>query len=111
MPFLLLLVALAVLCAIALVAAGRGDAMVDAGPDRPDLALPADRLITRADVDRLRFSVGFRGYRMDEVDVVLDRLALELEERDRLIDELAARTDGPAPPRDRPTPLAGGGDA
>lgn len=91
MTFLLLLVAVVVVFAIAAVAAGRGDAMADAVPDRPELVLPEGRLLTRGDLDTLRFSVGFRGYRMDEVDEVLDRVAAELEERDRLLEESAAR--------------------
>lgn len=91
MTFLLLLVAVIVVFAIAVVAAGRGDAMADAVPDRPELVLPEGRLLTRGDLDMLRFSVGFRGYRMDEVDEVLDRVAAELEERDRLLEESAAR--------------------
>jgi len=89
--YLLLLVAVVVVFAIAAVAAGRGDAMADAVPDRPELALPEGRALTRGDLDALRFSVGFRGYRMDEVDEVLDRVAAELEDRDRRLGESAAR--------------------
>lgn len=89
--FLLLLVAVVVVFAIAAVAAGRGDAMVEAVPDRPELTLPEGRLLTRGDLDTLRFSVGFRGYRMDEVDEVLDRVAAELEERDRRLAECTER--------------------
>lgn len=35
-----------------------------------------------ADVDKLRFSLGLRGYRMDQVDEVLDRLRDELAAKD-----------------------------
>lgn len=42
------------------------------------------------DLDRIRFSLGLRGYRMDQVDEVLDRLADSLRERDTLIGELRA---------------------
>ena len=42
------------------------------------------------DVDALRFSLGLRGYRMDEVDLVLDRLRDELSARDLRIAELEA---------------------
>ena len=46
------------------------------------------------DVDALRFGLGLRGYRMDQVDEVLDRLAAALEERDAVISELRARLAG-----------------
>lgn len=78
----------AVFGGIAWVAAGRGGGVVDAVPDRPDVALPDDRQLAKADIDAARFTVGWRGYRMDEVDQVLDRLAAEIEYRDRLIAEL-----------------------
>ncbi len=40
------------------------------------------------DVDRLRFSLGLRGYRMDQVDDVLDRLRDQLAAKDARIAEL-----------------------
>ena len=39
----------------------------------------------------LRFGVALRGYAMDQVDTVLDRLAAELEARDTRIAELDAQ--------------------
>lgn len=92
MSLLLLLVVLAVVAGIAVVATGRGGGLTDVDPDRsPTGALP-DGPIGRADVDRLRFTVAFRGYRMDEVDAVLDRLVAEVERRDARIAELEAGT-------------------
>lgn len=79
------LLGIAVLCGVAVVASGRGDGLAPADPDRPDVGLPEDRPAVREDVDRLRFSVGLRGYRMDEVDDVLDRLAGDLALRDSMI--------------------------
>ncbi|WP_026550587.1 DivIVA domain-containing protein [Arthrobacter sp. Br18] len=49
-------------------------------PDRP----------TASDVDRVVFSLGLRGYRMDQVDQVLDRLAAALGERDAVIEHLTS---------------------
>ena len=43
------------------------------------------------DVDAVRFGLGLRGYRMDQVDEVLDRLAAALAERDVVIGELRSR--------------------
>jgi DivIVA domain-containing protein len=81
---------IAVLAVVAVVAAGRGRGLSEAEPDRPDVVLPLDRQVTRPDVDQVRFSVGLRGYRMDEVDDVLDRIAADLESRDARIHELEA---------------------
>lgn len=95
MPFVILLAALAVVVGIAIVAAGHGDALADAPPDRDGALLPP-RPMTGEDVDRLRFSLGFRGYRMDEVDDVLDRLAAELADRDRRIADLEKQLAAPS---------------
>jgi DivIVA domain-containing protein len=84
----------AVFGGIAWVAAGRGGGVADAVPDRPDVALPDDRQLGRADIDGARFTIGWRGYRMDEVDQVLDRLAAEIDYRDRLIAELDGSEGG-----------------
>jgi DivIVA domain-containing protein len=99
-PLLLLLAALAVLAAIAVVAAGTGGSMGTSTRDRsPRGDLPVDD-VDRAAIERLRFSLAFRGYRMDEVDEVLGRLADELEIRDRRIAEL----EGEQPVRTDATP-------
>lgn len=70
-----------------------------AGLAEPDPRLPPVLLPERpvaADIADLRFSVGFRGYRMDEVDVVLERLATALLERDAALAELRG-PGGPGP--------------
>jgi DivIVA domain-containing protein len=86
----LLLVILAVIAGIAVVAAGRGEGLAPWDPERsPRGALPAGD-VDRADVDALRFTLALRGYRMDEVDDVLDRLLDELDRRDARIAELEA---------------------
>lgn len=54
----------------------------------PPVLLPQD--LAPLDVDRLRFSLGLRGYRMDQVDEVLDRLRDELAAKDQRIVELEA---------------------
>jgi DivIVA domain-containing protein len=96
-PLLLLLAVLAVLAAIAVVAGGRGGSMSTAAPDRSPLGeLPVDD-VDRAAVEGLRFTLAVRGYRMDEVDRVLDRLVSELETRDRRIAELEGGHGAPAP--------------
>ena len=66
---------------IGVVASGRGGSMAEAYDDRPDARIQADGPLTATDVRQVRFSTGLRGYRMSEVDALLDRLALELETR------------------------------
>ncbi|MFR9724044.1 DivIVA domain-containing protein [Streptomyces sp. MS19] len=68
--------------------------LVDAVPDRLDDPLPRDRPVGPADVVRVRLPVAARGYRMAEVDDVLDRLAAELAERDARITELETALAG-----------------
>ncbi len=74
-------VIVAVMGAVAVVAAGRGGAMAEVYDDRPDSRVQADGPLTAADLRRVRFSTAFRGYRMAEVDALLDRLGAELDER------------------------------
>lgn len=109
MYWLQLVVIVALLAAVGWLAIGGGGHMSEPVADRPDLALPNEGLLARADVDRVRFSVGARGYRMDEVDDVLDRLAQEIELRERRIAELEGRApqegaspDSPAWAQSRP---------
>ena len=61
------------------------------GFDEPVASLPPVLLPENAepsDVDRLRFAVGLRGYRMDQVDQVLDELRDQIAAKDRKIAEL-----------------------
>ena len=76
------IVLVAIIGAIAVVAAGRGDSMADVYDDRPDVSLPAARPITAEDLRTLRLNTGVRGYRMDEVDALLGRLQAELLSRE-----------------------------
>jgi DivIVA domain-containing protein len=64
---------------IAMVASGRGTPMARVYDDRPDATVPRDSDIGARDLRTVRFSLAFRGYRMSEVDALLDRLAREME--------------------------------
>lgn len=77
--------------AVAAVAAGKGTPLMPAYDDRPDADVPATGLLGADDLRRVRFSLAFRGYRMSEVDALLDRLARERE-------EAAERQPGPDEP-------------
>lgn len=65
--------------AIAVVASGRGTPMERAYDDRPDAVVPAEGPLSGDNLRRVRFTLAFRGYRMSEVDTLLDRLAAEKE--------------------------------
>jgi DivIVA domain-containing protein len=67
---------------------GRGESQPPAVPGRSPVELPDDRPVVADDVRRLRISVAFRGYRMTEVDWLLDQFAQVLDERDARIAEL-----------------------
>ncbi|NUU30966.1 DivIVA domain-containing protein [Arthrobacter sp. C9C5] len=63
----------------------------------PAVLLPADA--EPADVDRIRFAVGLRGYRMDQVDQVLDELRDQIARKDREIARLRTEREATTPER------------
>lgn len=81
MWFFAILVVL-VMGGVAALAAGRGAPMSEAYDDRPDALVPKDGPLRAADVRQVRFSLAFRGYRMSEVDALLDRVAQQLDRAD-----------------------------
>jgi DivIVA domain-containing protein len=64
---------------VAVVAAGHGAPLAPAYDDRPDAVVPADRPLTGADLEAVRFSTVLRGYRASEVDALLERLAAQID--------------------------------
>ncbi|SFF36933.1 DivIVA domain-containing protein [Blastococcus tunisiensis] len=70
---------------------GRGESRPPAEPDRSPVALPGDRQVTADDIRALRLSVTARGYRMTEVDWLIEQFALALEERDTEVAALRAQ--------------------
>ncbi|MFP1626770.1 DivIVA domain-containing protein [Streptomyces sp. 5K101] len=95
--FLFLLIAMVVVvAAVTLAVVGGGDsaALPEAAPEQLTDPLPVNRPLGRADVEALRLPVAPRGYRMDNVDDVLDRLGAELAERDARIAELESALAG-----------------
>ncbi|GAA4130384.1 hypothetical protein GCM10022215_43940 [Nocardioides fonticola] len=93
---------------VAALAAGYGRPMVDAPPDRHDVSLPAEGPITADDLRRVRFPLALRGYRMGEVDALLERLIAEREATEPIE---ATGPTGPTAshdgPDDEPAPDAG----
>ena len=101
MTVFLVVIAVAAVGATAFFAVGRGwpgsngssggepralPGLVEPTPSLPPVLLPEHP--SAADVGRVRFSLGLRGYRMNQVDEVLDSLAAALAERDALIESL-----------------------
>ena len=84
---------------------GRGETQPPAELDRSPVELPDDRPVTGDDVRALRIAPAVRGYRMTEVDWLIDQFAQALDERDEEIARLRARlaetrpTPGPQPRR------------
>lgn len=89
MEWFIAVVVVAALGVAAIVAAG-GLGSMPADPTRDVFRqdLPEDRRLTGEDLRRLRFGVAVRGYAMNQVDDVLDRLSGELAERDQRILDL-----------------------
>ena len=88
-----------------------GGGLEDPPANLPPVLLPAHA--GPEDVNQLRFSLGLRGYRMDQVDQVLEELRDQLAARDQEVAELRDRLaameqdvpeqdsdDGPAAPAD-----------
>jgi DivIVA domain-containing protein len=94
--FLMVVVISVVVFGVAAVASGHGGTL---GPDRAATAAPLRAGPVDAEaLAAVQFPVVVRGYRMDAVDAVLDRLGTELAERDARIAELSTP---PAPAADR----------
>lgn len=103
MSFFLVFLAVVIVAAVLWAGLGRrsgktGDAalpvLLDGGFEDPPANLPPVLLPAHAgpaDVDQLRFSLGLRGYRMDQVDQVLEELRDQLAARDRELADLRAR--------------------
>ncbi|MFI1096712.1 cell division protein DivIVA [Streptomyces sp. NPDC020917] len=90
----MLIALVAVVAAVAMAVLGDGGALKDSEPDRLDDRLPPDRPLLRSDIDGVRLPVAVRGYRMLDVDEMLDRLGAELAERDARIAELESSLAG-----------------
>ena len=74
---------------------GRGETQPPAELDRSPVELPDDRPVLGDDIRALRMSAAFRGYRMTEVDWLLDQFAQVLDERDAEIAALRAQLHPP----------------
>lgn len=104
MKWFILLAGVVVLCfVVALVLGLVGGGMGGPGSSLAHEPLPEDEL-TDTDLDELSFDVTARGYRMSQVDGVIDRLRRELREKDEQIAVLRGEPPG-AHERDEPDEL------
>ncbi|SOC46846.1 DivIVA domain-containing protein [Blastococcus aggregatus] len=109
LDLLLVLVGVVVVAALLFLGAallmGRGETQPPAELDRSPVELPVGRPVAGDDVRAVRMTVTVRGYRMTEVDWLLEQLARTLDERD---EELAALREqrpaetAPAAPQEEP---------
>ena len=98
MWILWLVVVSALLVGVVLVALGRSDGLAQQELDDVIVDLPEDRQLLASDVESVRLPLALRGYRMADVDMVLDRLSAELATRDAQIRQLKrGQQSGDAP--------------
>ena len=109
MWFFAILIVLA-LGGIAALAAGRGAPLEEVYDDRPDAVVPATGPLGADDLRRVRFTIALRGYRMSEVDALLDRLATERERGPAPGDGRGSASREPGGPEDPPSPGEARGD-
>lgn len=87
---------------------GRGETQPPADPGRSPVQLPEGREVVADDIRALRISVTVRGYRMTEVDWLLDQFASVLDDRDAEIAALRAQLPAPHRPADQQDTDSGG---
>ncbi|MEC3979730.1 DivIVA domain-containing protein [Amycolatopsis sp. H20-H5] len=87
----MLLVA-AVVFLLAAVVFGRGEELAPLPPGSSPTRLPAED-ITADDVHGVRFQLALRGYKMSEVDWVMRRLGVEIDELKARVGELEAERE------------------
>ena len=108
MIWLVLFVAVVLVVLTTAAVLGRVDgSMAQATTTMSHVPLPEDAL-THADLEGLRFDTAARGYRMSQVDAVIDRLRRELSDLDDRLGRVTARAAEPLPAEPLPAePEAG----
>jgi len=67
---------------VVVLAVARGTQMAPVHDDRREVRLPQGRHLQADDLAGTRFNLALRGYRMSEVDALMDRLQVEMAERE-----------------------------
>lgn len=81
--FLGLIIVSGLMYALATYVFGRGEELAPMPPDATPMVLPSTRDLSGDDLREVRLPVSVRGYRMSDVDDLLDRISEELDRRDR----------------------------
>ncbi|EHR49228.1 DivIVA domain protein [Saccharomonospora marina XMU15] len=89
MYLLVMLLVAAVVFLVAAVVFGRGEELAPLAPGSSPTRLPAQD-ITGDDIRSVKFQLVLRGYKMAEVDWVLNRLGVELDDLRAKVAELEA---------------------
>jgi DivIVA domain-containing protein len=93
---LLLIVALtvgAVVFGVMVLVSGGDPGLREVEPDGRGAPLPGSRPLVEQDVAKVTFDLGLRGYRMDQVDRALKRVAYDIGYKDELINVLSAEVE------------------
>ncbi len=107
----LVLVVLLLVAVGAVVAVALGRLRGGLAPVGDELPPPLEKPLRRTDdLDEARFGVGLRGYRMDQVDAVLDEAKALLQAKDAEIARLRTGTDRQARPVEPWTATSSGAD-
>jgi DivIVA domain-containing protein len=93
---LLLIVALtvgAVVFGVMVLVSGGDSGLREVEPDGRAVPLPGSRPLVEQDVAKTTFDLGLRGYRMDQVDRALKRVAYDIGYKDELINVLSSEVE------------------
>jgi DivIVA domain-containing protein len=93
---LLLVVALtvgAVVFGVMVLVSGGDPGLREIEPDGRGVPLPGSRPLVEQDLTKATFDLGLRGYRMDQVDRALKRVAYDIGYKDELINVLTAEVE------------------
>lgn len=95
LPIIVAVIGVWIAFSIVVWATGR-DTLLDISAAGAPLGLGDGESVDETAVASVKFDTGLRGYRTDQVDAALTRLAWEIGRRDELLAEMQARLDGTA---------------
>jgi DivIVA domain-containing protein len=93
LPIVVAVIGVWIAFSIVVWATGR-DTLLDTGAAGAPLGLGEGEAVDETAVASVKFDTGLRGYRTDQVDAALNRLAWEIGRRDELLAEMQARLEG-----------------
>lgn len=93
LPVIVAVIGVWIAFSIVVWATGR-DTLLDTGPSGAPVGLGEEEPVSEAAVASVKFDTGLRGYRTDQVDAALHRLAWEIGRKDEQLSVLQAKLDG-----------------